>query len=480
MPTTSTYNNNTGTFTFTFTIGDDLLTPIGGSSNYKYTYKSTLPSGGNITGATIVLFNPSNTHITSIDAGAFRNFTALTSISIPTSVTSIGANAFQGCTALAEIIIPTNVTNIGVDAFQGCTALASVIFNSKPTLGSNAFTGIIGSSIGTSLTYYTSNGDLISLKTAGFTASQLKAAGFTASQLKAAGFTASQLKDALFTASQLKDAKYSDADILAVNKASYDDVGSGGGNNYATKLTTYKQKYADYLAALKNGSHELKLSVAGKQYSGGIIIDNQYALNSGECIALCSRTNTCTGATFNSDQNSCNLSSGPGHSANVSDSASYAIISDIQDKLYDFNVAAKALSTANQAVETDLNSGDATVFNAKTGKLQTIYTDLLQDRQNIDEATQQFNKLNNTNINASIGITASSNQYIIWIVFAILVLSTTFMIFFVPNVNIMETYPAISLFIILIIMYFAFSYIQNIQISFPNLSYYFNSINYYN
>ena len=143
-------------------------------------------------------------------------------------------------------------------------------------------------------------------------------------------------------------------------------------------------------------------------------------------------------------------------------------------------MAAKALSTANQAVETDLNSGDATVFNAKTGKLQTIYTDLLQDRQNIDEATQQFNKLNNTNINASIGITASSNQYIIWIVFAILVLSTTFMIFFVPNVNIMETYPAISLFIILIIMYFAFSYIQNIQISFPNLSYYFNSINYYN
>ena len=480
MPTTSTYNNNTGTFILT--IGDDLLTLIGGSSNYKYTYNSTLPSGGNITGAIIVLFNPSYT-LTTIDAGAFINFTALTSISIPTSVTSIGATAFRGCTALTSIIIPNSVMSIGASAFQGCTALATVTFNSNPTLGSNAFTGIIGSSIGTLLNKYTSNGDLISLKTAGFTASQLKAAGFTASQLKDALFTASQLKDALFTASQLKDAKYSDADILAVNKASYDDVGSGGGNDYAIKLTDYKTAYSEYLAALKNGSHELKLSAAGKQYSGGTLIDNQYALNSGECIALCSRTNTCTGATFNSDQNSCNLYSGPGHSASSS-SASYAIISDIQEKLYAFNVAAKALSTANQAVETDLNSGGAKVFNAKTGQLQTIYTDLLQDRQNIDEATQQFNKLNNTNINASIGITASSNQYIIWIVFAILVLSTTFMIFFVPNVNIMETYPAISLFIILIIMYFAFSYIQNIQISFPNLlpnlSYYFNSINYYN
>ena len=296
------------------------------------------------------------------------------------NATSIAAGAFSGYTSLTSITIPASVTSIGASAFQGCSALASVTFNSNPTLGANAFTGIIGSSITTLHTFYTSNSELISLKAAGFTATQLHAAGFT------------------------------DADILAINKASYD---VGGIGNYATKLTNYKQKYADYLAALKNGSHELKLQASNTQYSDGTLIDNQYALNSGECIALCSRTNTCTGATFNSDQNSCNIYSGPGHTNAGGGSASYAIISDIQTKLYDFNVAAKTLSLANQAVETDLNSGDATVFNAKTGQLQTTYTDLLQDRQNIDEATQQFNKLNNTNINASIGITASSNQNII-------------------------------------------------------------------
>jgi len=253
-------------------------------------------------------------------------------------------------------------------------------------------------------------------------------------------------------------------------------------SEYSTALTAYRQAYADYLAALKNGSHELTLSAAGNKYSGGTLISpaNRYASNSGECIALCSRTNTCTGATFNSEQNSCSIYSGPGITADSTDLDSYAIISDIQAKLYAFNDAAKNLSDKNITLDTSMgNFSKSPGFNTKTRELQKNYTDLLQDRQNIDKATKQFNKLNNTNINASIGITASSNQYIIWIIFAILVLSTTFMIFFVPNVNIMETYPAIALFIILMIMYFAYQYVQYIKITYPDLSYYFNSINYY-
>ena len=248
---------------------------------------------------------------------------------------------------------------------------------------------------------------------------------------------------------------------------------------YNAALTTYRQAYADYLAALKNGSHELTVSAAGNKYSGGTLISpaNRYASNSGDCIALCSRTNTCTGATFNSEQNSCSIYSGQGSTVGSGDLDSYAIISDIQAKLYAFNVAAKNLSDKN--IEVDISMPRTTGFNDNTRKLQKNYTDLLQDRQNIDKATKQFNKLNNTNINASIGITASSNQYIIWIIFAILVLSTTFMIFFVPNVNIMETYPAIALFIILMLMYFAYQYFQYIKITYPDLSYYFNSINYY-
>lgn len=44
--------------------------------------------------------------VTHIGAYAFRNCTALTSITIPNSVQEIGACAFFGCTSLEEITIP--------------------------------------------------------------------------------------------------------------------------------------------------------------------------------------------------------------------------------------------------------------------------------------------------------------------------------------------------------------------------------------
>ena len=229
-------------------------------------------------------------------------------------------------------------------------------------------------------------------------------------------------------------------------------------SDYLAALTEYKSAYANYLAALKNGSYELTLSDAGYKYSGGTLISpaNRYASNSGDCIALCSRTNTCTGATFNSEQKSCSIYSGQGSTvANAINLNSFAITSDIQQKLYAFNNAAKKLSDKNIAGQSGLSTtiGPSKIgaFNDNTRKLQKNYTDLLQDRINIDKATAHFNKLNNTNINASIGITASSTQYIIWVIFTILVLSITIMIFFVPNVNIIEIYPVFALYIILMI-----------------------------
>lgn len=73
--------------------------------------------------------SPFGDTVTSIGNYAFRNCTALASITIPESVTSIGGYAFYGCTGLTSITIPEGVTSIGGCAFYNCTGLEEIILN---------------------------------------------------------------------------------------------------------------------------------------------------------------------------------------------------------------------------------------------------------------------------------------------------------------------------------------------------------------
>ena len=80
--------------------------------------------------------------MTSIGYGTFDGCKSLTSFTIPDSVTSIKRGAFFNCTALTRITIPDSVTSIEYHAFFNCTALKSVtIQNSVTSIGNNAFEG---------------------------------------------------------------------------------------------------------------------------------------------------------------------------------------------------------------------------------------------------------------------------------------------------------------------------------------------------
>ena len=103
--------------------------------------ESALPPGGSL-----VIDNT----VTSIGVNAFRNNTALISVTIPDSVLVIEDGAFWGANGITSLTIGNGVITIGARAFNGANKITSLIIpNSVTTIGTSAFSG---SSLLTSLT----------------------------------------------------------------------------------------------------------------------------------------------------------------------------------------------------------------------------------------------------------------------------------------------------------------------------------------
>lgn len=81
-----------------------------------------------------------NKTVVKLGYDAFRDFTKIETVSIPSSVVEIGYGVFHGCTALKEITIPNSVTAIGNFAFSDCKSLNKITFSSTlKSIGEFAF-----------------------------------------------------------------------------------------------------------------------------------------------------------------------------------------------------------------------------------------------------------------------------------------------------------------------------------------------------
>ena len=77
---------------------------------------------------------------TTIPDEAFKNFTGLEKITLPSDLESIGDNAFYGCTNLANLnLTDVNITSIGESAFAGSNLNSIILPNTLKTLKANAF-----------------------------------------------------------------------------------------------------------------------------------------------------------------------------------------------------------------------------------------------------------------------------------------------------------------------------------------------------
>ena len=78
--------------------------------------------------------------ITEIGSDCFARFTAMKTVSLPSTLTAIKIAAFEGCSSLESVKLPNGLTEISSSMFQNCTALKSIeIPDSVTAIGNYAF-----------------------------------------------------------------------------------------------------------------------------------------------------------------------------------------------------------------------------------------------------------------------------------------------------------------------------------------------------
>lgn len=119
-----------------------------------------------------------------------------------------------------------------------------------------------------------------------------------------------------------------------------------------------------------------------------------------ECIASCSSSSKCTGATYNEEQKICSLQSGKGNIVHSTNSSNYAIVSTNLMHLNIIQGLNKQLVDINNQITESVqqNQGvyDQAVQNLETNStnLNKNYDTLVQDREKISKLIREFDKLN--------------------------------------------------------------------------------------
>lgn len=126
---------------------DDTFVGEKGTFKYEYLDTSTLcitqyiPVSDSLQALTI----PSEMNgkkVVEIGAEAFKNISAISSVTVPATITKIGEQAFVDCDNLKSVTLPASLTVLGSYAFAYCDALETVAFTGDEKLtsiGQSAF-----------------------------------------------------------------------------------------------------------------------------------------------------------------------------------------------------------------------------------------------------------------------------------------------------------------------------------------------------
>ena len=266
-------------------------------------------------------------------------------------------------------------------------------------------------------------------------------------------------------------------------------------NNSLIQLEILKKEYDNTLIEYEQSQQNITnstntlVALPNNILSGGNslnIINN--VTNENDCIADCTANTSCNSAIFKSSLQECTLFNGNSTLTSSINDDDYAIVSELKSNIYKSQGLNSKLQNINKQINTyldklvPLTQKQINENNLSKNVLHKQYNTLINDRSVLNKQQIKINSINNKYSDKEISTSQITTQYIIWVIFTIIVLSITIILFAVPNINILEKNPLIFLFIILLIFYFIYNYFEKFYIFYPNIdiAYNINKLNFFN
>lgn len=215
-------------------------------------------------------------------------------------------------------------------------------------------------------------------------------------------------------------------------------------NEFNLVMKQYEQAHMNYIASLQshgalNDGNKF-VSLQGRVFWGtnGLKegnVDSEY-----QCKALCSNDPLCTGAIYNSAKKYCWTRSGEGSVA-VGKDDDYALISEVTQNVNNIKNLNDRLRDLNEKIEKTLGEivpeQEAQIDEkySKRQKMRNIYQHLLADRKNIEHMLKEYKMIDQQYEDNSIYVQQTNSAYILWFIFAIIIVFYTIRQQFFPQVQ---------------------------------------------
>jgi len=218
-------------------------------------------------------------------------------------------------------------------------------------------------------------------------------------------------------------------------------------NEFGLTMKQYEQAYANYISTLQSqgalNSKNNYSSLNGRTFWGAAGLKEGAVNSEDECWALCSSDSACSGATYNSAKAYCWTRSGNG-AISVGSSTDNALISQLTQNMYNLQTLNNKLLKLNNEIilaqQNIASSQKPLQENNMNNKynLQTVYEELLLDRENIEAMMQEYKTMDEKYDNTYIYVKQTNSVFILWCIFSGVFLFYTIKTLINPGFNVLH------------------------------------------